>query len=269
MESEFNKKENSKVTVLFVHGILGSPKRFEELYELVPESFSVVKLILDGHGKKAKDFRKSNMKKWKEDVRKTIVSLKKDNQKIIYVGHSMGTLLGINEEVNGASPDALFLLNVPLKPHMTWKMMKSCVNIVYKKEEKFNREERLLKDNCSITLTKNPFAYTLWVPRYLELFKEMRKTRPYISKISHTCICFHSKKDELVSQKTYKYLQKAKNIKTYYLENSTHYFSEGEDLALIKAEFAKLMKSFQEGNNAFQSDFLRELRDVIGPKEIK
>lgn len=270
MESEFIKKENSKATVLFVHGILGSPKRFEELYPLVPESFSIVKLVLEGHGKKAKDFRKSNIKKWKNHLRNTIISLKNDNQKVILVGHSMGTLLGIKEEIDGVSPDALFLLNVPLKPHMTWKMMKSCINIVYKKEENLNRQEKLLKDNCSITLTKNPFAYLLWIPRYLELFKEMRKTRPLISKIRHICICFHSKKDELVSQKTYKYLQEAKNIKTYYLENSTHYSNEGEDLVLIKNEFTKLMKSFEEEKkDPFQSDFLKELRKVIKPKEIK
>ncbi len=269
MESEFIKKENSKVTVLFVHGILGSPKRFEELYDLVPDSFSIVKLVLDGHGKKAKDFRKSNMKKWKNHVRNTIISLKNDNQKIIYVGHSMGCLLGINEEVNGTSPDALFLLNVPLKPHLKWKMASACMKLPYKKEKNLSKQEKLLKDNCSITLTKNPFAYVLWVPRYLELFKEMRKERSYISKIKHTCICFHAKEDELVSQKTYKYLKGNSNIKLFYLNDSTHYSNGGEDLVLIKNEFTKLMKSFEEGENAFQSDFLKELRKVIKPKEIK
>ncbi len=268
MESEFIKKENSKVTVLFVHGILGSPVRFEDLYPLVPDSFSIVKLVLDGHGKKAKDFRASNMKKWKNHVRNTIISLQKDNQKIIYVGHSMGCLLGINEEVNEHSLDSLFLLNVPLKPHLKFKMALSCTKLPYKKEENLNEQERLLKKNCSIALTKNPFAYILWVPRFLELFFEMRKTRALISKISHTCICFHSKDDELVSQKSYKYLQ-TDNIKTFFLNDSTHYSSKGEDLKLIKDEFKKLMDSYLEEKDLFQSETLDELRKIMKPKEIK
>ena len=57
--------------VLFIHGIAGTPEHFTKLIplvQMVPESYSVYNLLLDGHGKTAKDFGKSSMKIWKRQV---------------------------------------------------------------------------------------------------------------------------------------------------------------------------------------------------------
>ena len=56
MKSEYIEVKDSKYTIIFVHGIIGSPVRFNDLYPLISNNFSYIKVVLDGHGKKAKDF---------------------------------------------------------------------------------------------------------------------------------------------------------------------------------------------------------------------
>ncbi len=269
METEYIEKENSKATVLFVHGILGSPERFKDLYDLVPPSFSIMKLILPGHGKTTKEFHKSSINEWRKCVHESLLFLKEKKQRVIYVGHSMGTLFGIEESLNGDLIDSLFLLNVPLKPHMTFSMLTRCLKVVFQKENKWDFQTKLIKENCSIKLTKNIFAYLLWIPRYIELFKEMRYARHLIPKIVYPCMCFHSKKDELVSQKTYKWLKGNSNIEVFYQENSTHYFNDGEGLKVMKEEFSKLMEAYSKPIEPFQTKLLKELRKNMPLKEIK
>ena len=65
METEYVFRKNSRYTIVFVHGIIGSPVRFCDFYPLIPDSFSYVKVVLDGHGKKARDFSHTSLKKWK------------------------------------------------------------------------------------------------------------------------------------------------------------------------------------------------------------
>ena len=40
METEYHLKKDSKITIVFVHGIIGSPVRFKDLFPLVTEDIS-------------------------------------------------------------------------------------------------------------------------------------------------------------------------------------------------------------------------------------
>jgi len=58
----------SRIAVLFIHGIIGTPRHFTELIPLVqqvPEDFTVSNIILDGHGGTVDDFAHTSMAKWK------------------------------------------------------------------------------------------------------------------------------------------------------------------------------------------------------------
>lgn len=95
MKSEYIEVKDSKYTIIFVHGIIGSPVRFNDLYPLISNNFSYVKVVLDGHGKKAKDFSKTSLIKWENQISDILFSLKNKNQKVIFVGHSMGVFVWI------------------------------------------------------------------------------------------------------------------------------------------------------------------------------
>ena len=86
--------------VLFVHGIIGTPKHFTELIPLVqqvPEDFTVSNITLDGHGKSADHFAATSMVKWKAQVEAEIERLSADHENLIVVAHSMGCLFAIQQ----------------------------------------------------------------------------------------------------------------------------------------------------------------------------
>lgn len=52
------------IAFVFIHGIVCSPNHFDDFIPLVPKSYSVYNILLDGHGNSVGDFGKTNMKKW-------------------------------------------------------------------------------------------------------------------------------------------------------------------------------------------------------------
>lgn len=54
----------SRCAVLFLHGILGTPRHFDFLLESVPADWSVYNMQLDGHGGTLRDFTGSSMTRW-------------------------------------------------------------------------------------------------------------------------------------------------------------------------------------------------------------
>lgn len=241
MEKEFIREvPDSECCILFIHGILGTPRHFCFLFDLIPEKVSYYDILLDGHGGTAFSFSKSNMKKWKNQVHGLVQKLSKMHQRLIFVCHSMGCLFAIEESLYLKNSE-LFLLNLPLKIHMTkelFKMMWKCYTGKAKKED---RKYLSTMEATSITLSKNPFVYLLWTKNYLSLFAEMKKVRKSLKQHPIKGTCFYSVKDEMVSEKTISYVLKFPEMKIYEMKDSGHFFYEENDRNLIRHEFEELM----------------------------
>lgn len=81
--------------VLFVHGIQGQPKQFQFLIDALPEQVEIRAPLLPGHGQGAGAFRRSGRKQWLEAVLAETQDLLRRGCRVVYVGHSMGCLLGL------------------------------------------------------------------------------------------------------------------------------------------------------------------------------
>ena len=102
--------DNSNTAILFIHGIVGTPNHFNDFVSLVPESFSVFNLLLDGHGKGVKDFSKTSMKTWETQVDSVVEELSLTHEKICIVAHSLGTLLAIDQAIKNKQVCKSFLI---------------------------------------------------------------------------------------------------------------------------------------------------------------
>ena len=113
--------DNAKGVVLFIHGILSTPRHFDYLIPAVPDDFSVYNILLDGHGGSVQDFSKTSMTKWKNQVKDLLDDLCERYDSVILVGYSMGTLLSIDALPRYNNIRGLLLLNSPLqifvRPH--------------------------------------------------------------------------------------------------------------------------------------------------------
>ena len=110
----------AKTAVLFLHGICGTPNHFRQLLPLesaVPEAWSVHNIVLDGHCKQVGDFGRSSMKKWSAQVESAFANLSRSHERVILVGHSMGTLLFVRQALRRPEKvKLLFMVAAPTPP---------------------------------------------------------------------------------------------------------------------------------------------------------
>ncbi len=232
--------EGADTAVLFIHGIMGTTEHFKDLLPLVPKSFSVHNIVLDGHGKGVKDFSHTSMRKWETQTEEAFNSLAQSHKNIILVGHSMGTLLSI--EIATKYPDkvkSLFLLNVPLTPRPTFEATSHSYRVLFEKVREEKPDEVAARDAYGIEIDRRLWLYIGWVPRFLELFKKAHNTKKELSQIKAPCMAFQSRHDELVSSRSEKILKNHSNIETFTLSDSTHYLYAKEDKKLFKNAFIK------------------------------
>ena len=241
--------ENSKSAVVFIHGILSTPRFFEKLTAVVPNEYSIYNIMLDGHGGGVKDFSDTSMKIWKHQVKTLINYLSKKYENIIMVGHSMGTLFSIQNAV--ARPDkikGLFLLCSPLKVLVHPRSAKYSLRIVLEKPENNDPVEASARHWYSIGPERNLLKYIPWVPKFTSLLYEIRKTRKLAPSITVPTYVFHAKYDSLVSGKAVSFFGKNDHIKVTHLHNSYHQYFTDEDYDVILKSFAELFK--KETNSA-------------------
>lgn len=235
--------DGSKIAVLFIHGIVGTPNHFSEFVSLVPESISVYNLLLDGHGKGVKDFSKTSMKKWESQVASVVQELSLTHEKIYILAHSLGTLLAIDQAVENKKVCRLFLLAVPLRLSLKPKMTVNSLKVFFDRIRTDDYEALAAKRCYGIEGDKNPFHYIGWIPRYLELFAKIRKTRRVVSSLSTPCMVYLSGKDEMVSRNSKKYFENKPNVLINELEKSGHYYYDKGDFDYLLSEFNKMLNA--------------------------
>ena len=233
------------IVILFIHGIIGTPDHFDEFISLVPDSISVYNILLDGHGKTPKDFSATSMKKWREQVDSVIEELSLTHKKIFIVAHSMGTLFAMEQATKRSNIKELFLLAAPLKLFIKPRMFINSGK-VYLNHIKDDDAEALASKACyGIGSDKNPFHYVGWLPRYFELFAEIKRTRKTAEGLSVPCTAYQSHKDEMVSRHAANYLEKNNTTSIKWLKNSGHYYYREDDRKYLMNEFGSFVEKIQ------------------------
>ncbi len=242
VHSEYIRRvENAKYAVLMIHGILGTPNFFRDFVREIPESFSIYNILLDGHGGSVDDFSATSMAKWKAQVRGILDGLYTRYDKIILVGHSMGTLFSI--DASASRPDkimATYLLASPLKVFVKPISAKYSLKLIFNKDDGGDPMVISAREAYGIAPDKRLWKYAPWVPRFIELLSEIRKTRKHIPEISTPTYVFQSKKDELVSVRSCEFFEGNKNIHLTVLENSSHQCYSKEDKEILISAFRRL-----------------------------
>lgn len=233
--------DNADVVVVFIHGIIGTPNHFNEFVSLVPQSMSIYNLLLDGHGKGPKDFSNTSMQKWEAQIAAVVDNLALTHKEIYIVAHSLGTLLAMEQAIKNEKITKLFLLAVPLKLSLKPKMISHSLKVYFDRIRPDDYEALAAKNCYGIAGDRNPFKYIGWIPRFLELFAKIRRTRRIITLLETSCVVYQSAKDEMVSKRSIKYLKQNSNISLNGLKNSGHYYYEENDWAFLLHEFRTLI----------------------------
>lgn len=229
--------------VLFLHGICGSPNHFRQLLALeaaVPQDWSFHNLCLDGHCGTVKAFGKSSMKTWQTQVETAFDSLCQKHEKVVLVGHSMGTLFSIRIALRHPEKVAfLFLLASPVRVFVKPRAVKYLLKIAFDFEDETDPVLVSMRNACGIQQTKRLWNYIPWMPRMVELLRLCAKTAKSVSRLRVPCIALQSDHDEMVSRRADRLLENSGRVEVIHLKNSTHFYYSPEDAEVILARFRR------------------------------
>ena len=242
MDQEFRRVVPAADTaVLFIHGIVGTPRHFDDLIPLLPNTVSVHNLLLAGHGGSARDFARASMGEWEAQVEAAIAALAKTHPHIYIVAHSMGALLSIEAAAHHKEVEKLFLLAVPLRIALTPAMVRNSWKVYGGTIAPNDHSALAAQRCCGVAQTKNPLPYLGWIPRFLELFSKIRAVRKLLPKLTTPSLAVQSMRDELVSPRTMDDLRRNPHITLLPLPHSGHYYHPPEDKAALHEAFTAFL----------------------------
>ena len=236
---------DSRQAILFIHGICGSPVFFEDFYQKVPSSWSLSSLLLEGHGGGTRDFTSSSMAAWKAQVAEEVDRLADQHDALMIVGHSMGTLLAIEQSLRRPETiKSLFLLALPLavrpRPSAVTHSVRTALGLNRSQKPALQAARRVY----GIQPDRKIWRYFGFIPRYWELMKEMRASRERLLEVRVPVHVFQSKKDEVVSPRTTAYLMKNPRMDLAVLEKSDHKYHPPADKAFLLEAFESACQAF-------------------------
>ncbi|MGI5971848.1 MAG: alpha/beta hydrolase [Oscillospiraceae bacterium] len=219
----------SDTVIVFTHGILGSPLQFEDMVEKLGGSYSVENLLLPGHGKTIKEFRRSGMAEWQAYVDERVRLLQRDYKNIVLVGHSMGCLLSIQTAVSyPLNIKGLFLTALPLFVHFGVPYLKNIFTVGFSRDI-CNPVVAASRRLNSVSVS-NPFEYLKGSMRYIELLNKIRASRELLRELNVPVMVLHSARDVVVSEKTLRFIdENSPDIRYEVLRDSGHFYYPAGD----------------------------------------
>lgn len=195
--------------------------------------------MLDGHGESGKSFADSSMEKWINSLNKEINIYKEKYKNIVLVGHSMGATLSIlsyiehKEYIKGiisiSAP-----IHVRVKVNIVLSSIKIALGNINENDMLTNHAYNAFSvDRCSI------LTYLRWIPRYIDLFKLIIRSRKLLDKIEVPVLVVNAMNDELVSHRSLNVFEKKLNTnkKIINLQKSGHFYYDEVDIEYLYDEY--------------------------------
>lgn len=237
----YTREGSGKNAVLLIHGIAGSPGHFRDLVPIIPDTYSIYNILLDGHNGTVEDFGRTSMAKWKAQVKSTLDDLFIRHEKVVIVAHSMGTLFAIQAAIDHPQKiPQLFLLSVPTRPWVRFSTLCTAVRVALGKTD---AAAMAMRGDTGIALTWKFWKYLSWVPRMIELLAECSRVRKRLPELAVPTQVFQSQVDELVSFRSCADLEGHPYIINTVLYGSGHFVYGPEDTALLQTRLAENLTS--------------------------
>ncbi len=230
--------------ILMIHGIIGSPDHFDPFLPLVPADWSIYNILLEGHGKGVDEFAASSMAQWKSQVWSLFGELCAQYDRVAISAHSMGSLFAIQLALERPEKvPFLFLMGVPMAVGLRGYGVVNAFKVALGRVDESNPLEVATRGACSIQTTPKLWKYLGWIPRYLELFREIRQTRAVLPGLTVSCYAFQSQKDELVANRAAKVLEDSGAVHLQVLPNSGHFYYAARDKSRLLDAFTAICEA--------------------------
>ena len=229
----------AQTAVVFIHGIVSTPRFWDDFTAALPQDVSFINLLLPGHGGTVRDFGRVRRGAWRQHVHEALLRMKKTHARVYLVGHSMGALLSILEAADEPEGIAgLMLMATPLrirvKPSAMLSNMLKGIGLTQSREE--------LAKYYGTEQDWRIWRYIGWIPRYLELFALSKDARQKVSRLNVPTLAFMAGRDEQVSLRSERCMAGHPAITLRRMEKSTHHLFTPGDKEAVKAALQEMCK---------------------------
>lgn len=233
--------EKERTAVVFVHGFMGKPDQFDSIKErlggIAAELFCPV---LVGHEGSLEAFLETDGDDWQKGFADFMEVIRRDFDKIILVGHSMGGLIAAREAVR--NPEKIgeviaigFPIKVTLRP--IWLRMMTLAS----KPAKVGEDPRVTvaRSMGGVRIT-SAGEYFSTLPNNIQFLKVARDTRKKLPQLKVPLTVLNFKKDEIVGGGAKAFVMKAlPDTRFYMLDNSYHFLFTPEETDLMASLIRK------------------------------
>ena len=213
--------------ILFVHGIQGNPELFRFLIDQMPHSILIRNVLLPGHGASTNEFRKAKAAKWLQAVKEACVDLTSKCEHIIFVGHSMGCLLGLLTEQEQRAFSGMLLMCCPFFIRPTFRFFRNSLFAAFNTGDTTDPFLKAAREANSVS-AKHAVSYLLCIQPYLELLKIIHDTKDCRLIIPPQTVFCYSSSDEIVGKKSILYVQNQLSANTEVLIRCGHNYFPSE-----------------------------------------
>ncbi len=237
-------KEYMSTAFLFVHGIQGSPAQFRFLTERLPGDIRIRNLLLPGHGADVKAFRRSGREQWLAAVRQAAGELRRQCDRLIFVGHSMGCLLGLETERECPGTFAgMVLLCCPFHIRPTARHFRN--GFLASRPERATDDAfvRAAREANSVTAV-HPAQYLTCARPYLELLRLMRNVRKNSMVPACPVRFIFSERDEVVSLRSARFVRERFTVESEILPGCGHNWFSAEGKERIADSLNKMTENY-------------------------
>ena len=176
------------------------------------------------------------MDAWQACVDEAIDKLRRKYRRIVYLGHSMGGLLGIDACLRGHRVDTMILLACPLHIRMTWRYLRNsvCSVLGWRDQNPFVHAARL----GNSVKARHPWEYLSCARPYVQLLRKSRDVRKRVGALTIPVAALHGSRDEIVHRRSLDCFEGMANASRHILSGCGHeYYTEeacGFILALVE-----------------------------------
>ncbi len=235
---------DAKLAVLFVHGIQGQPKQFQFLTDALPSSVEGRAILLPGHGKTAREFHAVGRADWQAAVRKETEALLAQGKRVLYVGHSMGCLLGLSVSRELGAPYAgMLLLGCPFRIRFLGRFVGDPLRSIGRKREEDPRDRASREGNSVPTEGLGDLLRILHP--YAELMRLVRQERRAKPRLPERVRFFFSGNDEIVSLRSSETAGEWPHAEIRVLEGCGHCYFTDAAIKTLRAALLDLIAEVQ------------------------
>ena len=220
-----------KTICVISHGFAGSKQEVEFLYDyLTQNGIECACITLKGHGETRRDLARSYYMDWITQARQDVQKIIKGYDRVVFVGFSMGGLIGANL-CSDLPIDRMVFVNTPIfywNLHIIRKNLHS--------DLKNRRCEHLRRYYGSITIPLRALV------QFTKLLRHARENA--FSSVCCDCLILQGKNDDTVQQRSARYIHDAvqsgrKEIRYY--EKGVHQIFECEEKESVSRDILEFI----------------------------